>query len=161
MKVAFTGHRPPKGRLTYSHMSEADKLAVRCVRRFLADNKAELCIVGGALGFDTLAARAAFQQSISYHVYVPFTGQESKWPVEAQRRYHKMLELADKVIVVSAGGFSPRAMQVRNEAMVDACDHLVAWWDGASGGTWNCIQYAGSVGVPFTNLYMQPTNIQL
>jgi uncharacterized phage-like protein YoqJ len=46
-----------------------------------------------------------------------------------------------------------RAMQRRNEWMVDRADKLVALWDGSWGGTFNCIEYARKKGVPFDNLW--------
>jgi uncharacterized phage-like protein YoqJ len=42
--------------------------------------------------------------------------------------------------------FSMWAYQLRNEFMVDAADVLAAFFDGSRGGTFNCVQYARSVG---------------
>lgn len=33
-------------------------------------------------------------------------------------------------------------MQNRNKKMVDACDKLIAIFDGTNGGTANCVNYA-------------------
>ena len=38
--------------------------------------------------------------------------------------------------------YHPAKMQKRNEFMVDNCDILIALWNGTSGGTKNCINYA-------------------
>ena len=44
-------------------------------------------------------------------------------------------------------------MQLRNEAMVNDCDLLLALWNGTSGGTANCIRYANSVKREIRNLW--------
>ena len=43
------------------------------------------------------------------------------------------------------GGYAGYKLQKRNEWMVDHCDILIAVWDGTSGGTANCVNYAQSV----------------
>lgn len=37
--------------------------------------------------------------------------------------------------------------------MVDDCDSLLALWDGSSGGTKNCLDYARKKGKPYINLW--------
>jgi uncharacterized phage-like protein YoqJ len=167
--VAFTGHRPPKGGLTYSHDSEGDHLAVQAVRAWLrSHDDFEHAIVGGALGFDTLAARACWFEKVPFVVAAPFEGQAFKWPQQARDRYHRMLEMADRIVFVSEGDYSAEKMQIRNEWMINRCDHLVAWWDGSPGGTANCIKYAlrSDFGaktdhVDYTNLLLQSKDIAL
>ena len=36
-------------------------------------------------------------------------------------------------------------MQIRNQWMVDNCELLIAVFDGTSGGTANCVNYAKSI----------------
>lgn len=155
MIVAFTGHRPPKAGLSWSHQGPGDQLAVHSVRHWLQIARPDLGIVGGALGFDTLAARALWLEKIPYKVFVPFTGQEDRWPDHAKERYYRMLDAAEDVHYVSQGEYRAEKMQRRNEEMVDLADYLVAWWDGSKGGTGNCVRYAESkyVGLPVHNLY--------
>ncbi len=147
--AALTGHRPPKAGLTYSHDSPGDLAAVKAVRQFIRAYDIDFLIVGGALGFDTLGARAAWLEKIPYDVYVPFKAQAARWYPEAQTRYYTMLEEANTVEVISEGGFTPQKMQFRNVRMVDDARFLATWWDGSSGGTANCIKYAelGSIKV--------------
>lgn len=159
MIVAFTGHRPPKAGLSYPHDGPGDKLAVGLVRaelrKLAALSSNDLhAVVGGALGFDTLAARACYLESVPYDLYMPFEGQAARWPDEAKQRFAAMRRFADSVVVVSEGGYSAQKMQVRNEAMVDAADVLVAWWDQSPGGTANCILYAShKPNLRLVNLY--------
>jgi uncharacterized phage-like protein YoqJ len=84
---------------------------------------------------------------------VPFDGQERNWPCRVQQIYRQIIRQAAEVVIVSPGGFSGRAMQARNEWMVDRCDYLAALWDGSSGGTANCIAYANTIGRPGWNLW--------
>lgn len=63
-----------------------------------------------------------------------------------------MREAAAEVVVVSDGEYAVWKMQTRNEAMVDAADELWALWDGSSGGTKNCIDYAKGK-VPIFNFF--------
>ena len=39
-----------------------------------------------------------------------------------------------------------KAMQKRNEYMVDLADRVIVVWDGSKGGTANCVKYAENVG---------------
>lgn len=152
MIVAFTGHRPPKGGLTYSHTSERDREVVAQICIWLQESKPESAIVGGALGFDTLAARACWLEKIPYALYAPCTGQESRWPAKAQERYRVMAELAEKVLYVHDGPYNATCMHRRDEAMVDTADIVLAFWDGSAGGTAHTVGYARNKGVPVTNL---------
>lgn len=149
LKVAFTGHRPTKigG---YDHLSPLRKMVRYALHQELVrlheKYTVQLAITGGALGVDTDAALMANTLGIPFSVYKPFEGQESKWPAESQERYRKMCGVASELKVVSEGGYSTSKMQVRNQAMVDNCDVLVAIWDGNPSGTANCVNYAKSVG---------------
>jgi uncharacterized phage-like protein YoqJ len=142
--VAGTGHRPNKivvGKLNgYDKAVQAllEQVAARCLRKL----KPDLVVSGMALGWDMALAAAALANGIEFDAYVPFGGQESKWPKQSQMRYRTYLTYARQIVVCSEGGYSAKAMQVRNERMVDVCDVLVALWDGSSGGTANCLYYA-------------------
>lgn len=156
--VAGTGHRPPKGGLDYfmgeSRIAPGNSICWHKIERFFEDHPIGQVgvITGMALGFDMLLARVARQLNIPYTAAVPFIGQESRWPREAQKVYNDLLDDAHKVIVVSEGGYSAKKMQVRNEWMVDHADMLIAWWDGSNGGTANCVRYAQSQDIPILNL---------
>lgn len=152
MIVAFTGHRPPKGGLTYSHTSKRDFEVVAQVRTWLRENKPESAIVGGALGFDTLAVRACWLEKIPYALYAPCVRQESRWPAKAQERYQIMTSLAARVVYVHDGPYDATCMHRRDEAMVDAADVVLAFWDGSVGGTAHTVGYARNKGTPVTNL---------
>ena len=53
-----------------------------------------------------------------------------------------ILEKADIVTMVTDAPYTPSCMQQRNEYMVNHSDKVIAVWNGSSGGTKNCIDYA-------------------
>lgn len=151
MVVAFTGHRPPKLDMAWDGRSSAD-VAIRAdMTDWLLELGCTDVITGMALGIDTNAARVAYQMGLPYHAYVPFKGQEGRWPAARQADYHTALGLAASVVYTSSGGYNPAKMQVRNEYMADNCDVLLAYWDGSAGGTANCLRYADYKGVRIIN----------
>jgi uncharacterized phage-like protein YoqJ len=99
-----------------------------------------------ALGFDQILAAAARDLGIPWTAAIPFPGQHLRWPREQQDEYHRLLESASDIVIVSPSYAGPWVMQTRNEWMVDRCGLLMACWDGSSGGTANCLRYAGRIG---------------
>jgi len=103
-------------------------------------------ISGMALGVDQDFAWVCISLGLPFLAAIPFAGQESNWPHESRDFYHRLLERAYHVTVVSEGGYAAWKMQKRNEWMVNNCQTLIAVWDGSAGGTGNCVRYAKSVG---------------
>jgi uncharacterized phage-like protein YoqJ len=143
MIVAFTGHRPQK--LGGFKLPNATYLYVcKQIDQKLQELKPEKIITGMALGVDQWAANIAYQLKIPFMAAIPFVGQELAWPEQSQKIYRALLKLAESQHIVCEGGYSAHKMQIRNEFMVDRCDKLIAIWDGSSGGTGNCVEYAKS-----------------
>jgi len=67
--------------------------------------------------------------------------------------HHMLLKRAARIVHVCEPGYAAWKMQRRNEAMVDACTHVLALWDGSSGGTENCVKYAEKKRKPIINLW--------
>ncbi len=84
MILAATGHRLDKlgG---YDLLIQLDLLKFSKI--VLPQLKPDKVISGMALGFDQAIAEAAYQLKIPYVAAVPFVGQESVWPEEAQIKY--------------------------------------------------------------------------
>lgn len=141
MKVAFTGHRPNKlgG---YNDKLNYKKYFVKHVIEIFKWFTEPHIISGMALGVDTWAAQFAVWAKIPFTAYVPFEGQEGNWPKESRDEFNRLLKLATEVKYICPPGYSASKMQIRNEAMVDNCDILIAVWDGTPGGTGNCVWYA-------------------
>lgn len=157
MIVAATGHRPDK---LGGYGQDVHLRLVRGAKNWLAGRLPEppivpvsLGISGMALGWDQAFAMGCVESGIPFIAAIPFEGQERKWPAESQKRYAYLLKLAQRVEIVSPGGYDPAKMQVRNAWMVDNCDAVLALWDGTAGGTANCVRYAQAVERPVINLW--------
>jgi uncharacterized phage-like protein YoqJ len=142
--VAGTGHRPDKlgGYDYYNSKREWVRQEIRAALNYL---KPEHGISGMALGFDQDLASVFIEMAIPFTAAIPFLGQEDAWPEHSRKFFDWLLERADDVVIVSPGAYAAWKMQVRNEWMVDRCDWLLACWDGTSGGTKNCVDYAKKV----------------
>lgn len=151
MIVAATGHRPDK--LGGYSDTVAFRLGLVASRWLEEQQHIEYVISGMALGWDQSVAHACIQLGIPFHAYVPFKGQEGRWPHSARMHYEFLLSMAAEVKIISGSGYQGWKMQVRNQAMVDKCNLVLALWNGTSGGTANCIAYAEMKKVPVINVW--------
>ena len=147
---AFTGHRAIP-RQDYERIKSSTVAAVRelILRGFCH------FIVGGALGFDTLAARIilmlrAEHPEIRLTVAVPCEGQADSWREEDRVRYEKIIEHADCAILLSRG-YSRSAMLRRNRFMIDNAAVCVAYLAKSRGGTAYTVDYARGRGLEIIN----------
>jgi uncharacterized phage-like protein YoqJ len=147
---AATGHRPDKlgG---YSDDAQHKLIVLAC--KFLIESKPSRVITGMALGWDTAIAEACVRFNVPFIAAVPFEGQEQRWPEAAQARYRILLNWAERIQIVSSGGYSVSAMHARNRWMVDTAHAVVALWDGTPSGTANCIDYARRAEKEVLNLW--------
>jgi uncharacterized phage-like protein YoqJ len=171
MKIAVTGHRPDKlgnsYNLTHPINIEIGKRMREVIlvlsgydsgTRKFRDNEIFTIISGMALGVDTVWAMVAlklkrqFPYKFQLECAVPCKEQERKWNKTAQQRYQNILSQADKVTYVTETTYTHKCMQKRNEYMVNESSYVYGIWDGTSGGTKNCIDYAKKQG---TLLYVE------
>jgi len=145
MIVAFTGHRPDKlgG---YNVPNPTQRWVSWLLQDHLQSLRPTLAISGMAQGVDQWAARACIDLGIPFIAAIPFVGQEKMWPEAAQKTYRWLLMRAHQRVVVCKGSYAPEKMQKRNQYMVDECSKIIAVWDGAAGGTANCVKYAEKKG---------------
>lgn len=152
--IGVTGHRPAS---VGGYGPNAFNVLVSVFDEYLGQNGVsdiEAVITGMAIGWDQAVARTCINWGIPFIAAVPFIGQERKWPPHSQKQYNWLIERAQKVVVVSEGGYSPFKMQVRNRWIVDNSQEIVALWNKErSGGTFNCVKYALEKEVPVQNLY--------
>lgn len=153
VSAAFTGHRFYdfsqrvfiQERLT-SAISEAYDHGIR---NFIS---------GFALGIDLMAAQLVQSlkcdlPGISLTAAIPFAGQAERYNIYDKRVYRRLLELADKVIVLS-DCYYPRCFLDRDEFMVENASYLIAYYDGREkGGTYYTIKKARARGIPIINVY--------
>ena len=163
--ICTAGHRPDKlGGYSDRVLQKTLKVAHMTIEQLTPVS----VVSGMALGWDQMLALAALECDIPFTAAVPLRGFECKWPEKSQEMYHMLLQEAEKVVYVDeeehlkyqrmnkfirAGMYSATKMQTRNAWMVDHSTRVAALWDGSSGGTFNCIQYARSVSVPVVNFW--------
>ena len=151
---AFTGHR----RIKPSHKADREKLISRAVeyaygrgvRRFYA---------GGALGFDTLAARQVilFRMShpdVSLHLILPCADQCDGWSDADRDSYGFILSRADSSELLTEK-YEKGCMKARNARLVELADMLIAYADGARSfsGSMQTVRMAKRKGIEVYNLY--------
>lgn len=155
MIVAGTGHRPDK----LGGYDNLTRLALGgLATEYLAQLAPRKVIIGMALGWDQALAGACVALDLPFIAAVPFEGQEGRWSAECQARYHRLLACAERVEILNELQYGTafevtKAMQMRNEWMVDRADRVVALWDGSWGGTFNCVKYAEKKCVPIDHLW--------
>lgn len=128
---------------------------------------------GGALGFDTLAALAVLLRKqkgadIFLHLMLPCPGQTKYWSERDINIYNDILARADSVTTLSEH-YHGGVMQIRNRAMIDACNYCICFFDKQSqsaeknsGGTLYTVNYARKLGRKTVNLWDEPPeDIQL
>ena len=119
LSASFTGHRG----VTDIHKT-AERLRVAIMECY--NSGVRFFYVGGAVGFDTIAAEAVL------HFREQFPEQDKFFNAESRKKYREILDKADEVVTIS-NEFSKVAYLMRNDYMVSHSCHVIAYWDGMSG----------------------------
>ena len=153
--ACFTGHRSQKLPWRF------DESDVRCLAmKELAKLEIENAILnegithfisGMALGFDMIAAELVLElkklyPNIILECAIPCKGQESKWPILQQKRYHDILKQADKIRCIYSH-YEDGCMQERNKYMINNLSLVIALYNGMPGGTQQTLNYAKEKGL--------------
>lgn len=155
----FTGHRPNAlpalGREESEEMQSLLFLLTRAVASALDDGITAF-YVGGALGFDTIAAEAVLSQREAYpdltlHLALPGRNQTEGWGEPDLARYEHILAHASSVWY-AAELCSPESMRRRNRYLVDHASRCIAYLRRMRGGTLYTVNYALDSGIPVDNL---------
>lgn len=151
--AAFTGYRFydfSQRRFTEERLTSAISEAYdHGIRNFIS---------GFALGIDLMAAQLVQSQKcnlsgISLTAAIPFEGQAERYNIYDKRVYRRLLELADKVIVLS-DCYYPRCFLDWDKFMVENASYLIAYYDGREkGGTYYTVKKARARGIPIINVY--------
>ena len=153
VSAAFTGHR-------FYDFSQREFIQERLTSAISEayDHGIRNLISGFALGIDLMAAQLVQSlkcdlPGISLTAAIPFAGQAERYNIYDKRVYRRLLELADKVIVLS-DCYYPRCFLDRDEFMVENASYLIAYYDGREkGGTYYTIKKARARGIPIINVY--------
>lgn len=155
----FTGHRPNAlpafGRENTEEMQQLIYLLDRAVNDALENGVSDF-YVGGAQGFDTLAAEAVLRMrwlfpALSLHLALPGRDQTKGWSSQDLSRYETILQSASEVWYASEL-CSPESMRRRNRYLVDHNGRCIAYLRRMRGGTLYTVNYALDSGIPVDNL---------
>lgn len=149
---AFTGHRQIK----YEHIREMRGLLSRAIeyaysigcRRFLA---------GGAVGFDTEAAREVLRFRLSHPdvslvLVLPCVEQDLHWSDRQKDAYEYILNEANEVRYIS-DVYYDGCMKERNLVLAEECDVMIAYVSRSSSGAAQTVRMAERLGKKVYNLY--------
>lgn len=146
-RCCFSGHRPeklnePEADIKQWLSAQIDSAIAAGYTTFVS---------GCAMGVDIWAAQIVFQKkqqnpSLRLIAATPWPGFSNKWSIDWQVQYSDLLKNADLIVPVS-NHYHKGVFQQRNEWMVDHCNRVIAYFNGAPGGTKNTIDYAASKGI--------------
>ncbi len=146
----FTGHRiMPNGEFIGKTLySEIEKLINNGVCDFIA---------GGAIGFDTLAAKTVLALKKTYpnirlHLYLPCYDQMSRWNERNRNIGRMIMSEADSKIYVTEGNYTPYCMELRNRKMVNDSKYCIAYCTRAASGTGKTVNFAYRNGNTVVNI---------
>ena len=151
--AAFTGHRF----VDASQREHAKKRLSNAVLDAYGQGIRNF-ISGFAVGFDMMAAEevVSLKQThpdITLIAAIPFKGQASRFSFYDRKRYDRLLEVADEVIVLSES-YYPRCFLDRDEFMVNNSSKLIGYYDGREkGGTFYTIRKAMAQNIPIVNVF--------
>ena len=136
-KCFFTGHR------VLGSEEKVKKIAV-CLKdeieRLINEHGVETFICGGAIGFDTLAARVVLKLKEKYNwirleIYIPCHDHYAKWKANEKEMWRVIAAAADNLKYITNGPYDSGCMHRRNRAMADDAHYCIAYGLMASSGT--------------------------
>lgn len=149
---AFTGHRNIKE----SHKRTLPDLLARAIG-YAYEKGCRRFIAGGAIGFDTAAAREVLRFRLSHPdvtliLFLPCLDQDASWNAGQRDSYEYILNAADEVKYISEG-YDKACMKRRNQAMAEECDIMIAYVARDRSGASQTIRMAREIGKETYNLY--------
>ena len=112
---------------------------------------------GGALGFDTFAAKEVILFKLSHpdcrlHLLIPCKNQSERWSAADARIYDYILSNADTVEFVS-DEYNDACMKQRNQRLVDLSSTVVAYMSRPYSGAGQTVRMAKAQGKTVYNLF--------
>ncbi len=149
---SFTGHRLIKS----EHLNKLPELLSRAIA-FAYGEGCRNFYCGGAIGFDTFAAREVLRFRISHPdvrlvLILPCLSQAEKWSAAQKAAYEYILSAADETVYVSEE-YTDSCMRDRNMRLVEAADILVAYVSNRRSGSAQTARMAAQAGKKVYNLY--------
>lgn len=149
---SFTGHRT----IPDAHRATLPTLLRRAIAYAYGEGCRDFC-TGGALGFDTMAAREVLlfrlqHSDVRLLLYLPCVDQDGKWHKKEQDAYRYLLGMADEVHYIE-NTYTPDCMRRRNQCLADVCDMMIAYVGHTRSGAAQTVSMAKRLGKPVYNLY--------
>lgn len=157
----FTGHRKGLGNTIKDLLPRLRSNIAYLYSKGVTD----FC-VGGALGFDIMAATQVLdlkrdRPDMRLILYLPYRNQSEYWNDECKRFYEYILKNCDEVHYAFDGDVnnyndSKKYLFMRNRMMADRGMYCIAFYSGNKrSGTGYTVEYAKKAGCEIINLYMQ------
>ena len=139
----FTGHRI----IAKNKIAAIEARIEREAETLINDKGVTDFITGGALGFDTVAARAIIRLKEKYdyiklHLYLPCYNQMENWNSRDQYAARMIMSCADSKIYTTEGNYVTGCMQLRNKRMADDALYCIAYMNKPRSGTAQTVSYA-------------------
>lgn len=152
MVCSFTGHRQIESELRVALI----ELLGRAIEYAYGEGCREF-ICGGAVGFDTLAAREVIRfrmrhTDVRLILALPCIEQDLKWSDAQKSAYGFTLSAADEVIYIS-DSYTKTCMAERNRYLADRCDMLIAYVGRSTSGAGQTVRMAERLNKRIYNLY--------
>ena len=152
MICSFTGHR----KIIPAHKKRIFDLLSRAIE-YAYNEGCRTFLSGGAIGFDTEAARAVLlfkmaHPDVKLIMLLPCTSQDAYWTDSQRDAYNYLLRAADRVEYVSEQ-YTDDCMKKRNLRLAEMCDILIAYVGRGNSGSAQTMRFAQKMGKRVYNLY--------
>ena len=152
LACAFTGHR----KIESAHREKIDELVMRGIA-YAYDKGCRRFYAGGALGFDTVAAKQVLLFKITHpdaelHLIIPCKNQDEKWSDMQRKMYEYILSRADGIEILS-DSYTPDCMRRRNARLVSLADMIIAYSGRTNSGAAQTVRMAECEGKTVYNLF--------
>lgn len=149
--ACFSGHRKVPARQQAELVLRLNNAVVK-----LINNGYKYFIAGGALGFDTLAAKTVLNLKTDYPdirliLALPCQSQTFRWSLGDIEAYETIKNAADKVVYIS-DSYTKDCMYRRNRYLVDNSSVCICYLTEEGGGTAYTVRYANKNGLLVVNL---------
>jgi uncharacterized phage-like protein YoqJ len=149
---AFSGHR----KIEQSLVPSVTEHLARAIR-YAYDEGCRDFYCGGAVGFDTLAAREVIRFRMSHTdvrlvLYLPCINQDEKWSYRQSDAYEHILSSADEIKYISEE-YTKSCMKERNQALADVADILIVYVGYSTSGSAQTARMGEKAGKRVFNLY--------
>ena len=152
MTCSFTGHRQISPEVRPSLKALLDKAV-----EYAYSEGCRTFICGGALGFDTMAARAVISYRMMHKdvrlvLALPCIDQDAMWSDSQKNSYEFTVSEADEVMYVS-DSYTKDCMAKRNRFLAEKADILIAYSGRANSGAAQTVRMAERLNKRIYNLY--------